>query len=133
MKYSFRHFRSSGVTEDAMTELKNLLTSVANLEDAKPDKQVKAFFSKKDRAEAEAIRANALREVDDSDSSCDEEDNIWFKNLDYKKPSSSHEKSSSDYRRSNPKKDLVTYLEKKNEVSNFHKRLIINLYIIFDY
>ncbi|CAG7816495.1 unnamed protein product, partial [Allacma fusca] len=65
--------RASGISEEETTELENLLTSISKLQEAKLDKKVKALYSRKDQAEAQALRATALIEVRESDSSGDED------------------------------------------------------------
>lgn len=113
-----------------MSELIVLLTSVSTLEETKSDKKLAALYSKKDRAEANAIRSSALADVGDSDSSDDSE----AVNQEAKKSRKSQRYSDdededddddldlgSKRRRSNPKKDLVVYLERKSEVIEFTK------------
>lgn len=68
-----------------MTELQELLTNVAQLEDAKPDKQVKALYSRKDTSEADAIRSEALALVQDSDSE-DDNSSAYNSNLNARNP-----------------------------------------------
>ncbi|KAJ6642644.1 hypothetical protein Bhyg_07597 [Pseudolycoriella hygida] len=56
--------RTSGASEEELSELKVLLTNVAKLEEAKPTKQLKTLYSTKDRNEAEAIRKSVLEGVE---------------------------------------------------------------------
>lgn len=93
-----------------MSELNNLLTSIAKLEETKPDKQLKTLYSKKDKDKAEAERSKALQVVDDSsDDSIEAEgetSDFDFEG-DWKKGRFSN---------ANPKHRLVNFLEKKSEV-----------------
>lgn len=104
---------SSGVGEDNVSALQELLTSVFKLEEAKPSKSLKSLYSTKDREEAESIRNNALDEIEsegekeNSDASTDD--------FDFG-PTKRHKGNS------NPKKDLVNFLEKKASVI-FYRRV----------
>lgn len=60
-------FCSSGIDEADMTELQKLLTSVYQLQQVKPDKQVMAAYSREGRYEADAIRSAAVIAVQDSE------------------------------------------------------------------
>lgn len=135
-------FFRSGTYE--MTELQELLTSVAQLEEVKPDKEVKALYSRKDRSEAEAIRSEALALVQDSDSEDDNSNlnarspivnsgssnvnadnsnavrNVVNSNHSNRGLLSAHLNSNdgpSSYQRPNVKRELVSYLERKAEVT----------------
>lgn len=135
--FGFCVWLSSGVSEEEMSDLKNLLTSVSKLEEAKPELKLKLneLYSKKDKDEAQAIRASALVQISsDSDSELDElHRNKPSKpkkaklDLDFgrgrsmspdPKPSTSSNPGPQlpDDRRTNPKKDLVKYLENKAKV-----------------
>lgn len=107
---------SSGISEEEMTKLQTLLTSVSNLEAVKPNKQLKSLYSKKDRDQAEAERSKALEQVD-SDSSDDyrgEKKHTETNNED--EDFEFGPKKGRGPGPSNPKQALVKYLEKKNEV-----------------
>lgn len=65
-----------GVSEEEMSDLEKLLTSVSELEEKKPEIQLNELYSKKDKAEAEAIRASALVEVSSSSDSESDNDDI---------------------------------------------------------
>lgn len=121
-----------------MSELNVLLTGVSLLESTKPDKQLKSLYSRKDKDEAEAIRARALQdaskiedpflrseaieeieeELGDAESrkrraeKSKEKDDVSDKDFEF----GPNPKAGKFEGPSNPKKDLVKYLEKKNEV-----------------
>ncbi|XP_037051792.1 uncharacterized protein LOC119085481 [Bradysia coprophila] len=105
-----------------MTEIKNLLTSVSELEEKKPDLPTNKLYSLIDKSKAEAVRDGALLEISDSDSDNDDIKTSKIKPLSKKQKtdkSPEDEKSNSsksDGRITNPKKDLVFYLEKKSKV-----------------
>lgn len=121
LKKSQQIICSSGVGEEKMTALQTLLTSVSKLEEAKPDKMLKALYSTKDREKAVSVRDKVLEDIvtDSSDS----------ENGKNRSDTSTDEKSNDDFefgptkgktvRNSNPKKDLVNYLEAKNKVTYF--------------
>lgn len=71
---------SSGIDEADMTEVQKLTTSVAKLQELKPNKQTKTLYSRTDRSEADAIRAGAVLVVEDSDNS--EDDSFYGFNSD---------------------------------------------------
>lgn len=104
-----------------MTKLQELLTNVSKMEATKPDKQLKSLYSKKDREEGEAERSKALDavEVDSSDTENGENDSVGAAEADEKQSDKNFEFGpTTGQRPSNPKRELVKYLEKKSEVSS---------------
>ncbi len=125
----------SSVSEKQMSQLKTLLTKVSELEEQKPDLQLSKLYSKKDKAEADAIRGSPLIDVSDSDSSDSDNDDVKRPrepaakkskfvrersvSTDYEKLESTSKagcQKSHDSRITNPRKDLVNYLERKSNV-----------------
>ncbi len=99
--------------EEKVSALQELLTSVSKLEETKPSKSLKSLQSTKRREDADSIRNNALDEIEsasEKESSDDSTDDFDFG------PSKRHKGNS------NPKKDLVNFLEKKMEVT-FYRRV----------
>ena len=114
---------SSGISEEEMDELKKLLTSVAKLQDVKPSTSMKKLYSKSERNEAEIVRNEALKEVDDEDlSSCDESEILVVKNSDENNNGKEDEQEEDSFvtpkrpRMTHHKKDLIQFLESKSEV-----------------
>lgn len=93
-----------------MSTLKNLLTSVAKLEETKPNNQLKSLYSSKGRNEAEAERSEVLDQIDLPSSDDEQFDDEVEKDQD-----DFTSKKGSSSQASNPKKSLISFLEKKNQ------------------
>lgn len=91
------------------------------MEEAKPSKTLKALYSTNDRNKAESVRNEALEVMDNDTSDSD--------NGRMSSDTSTDEKGNDDFEfgpgkggqvhNSNPKRELVKFLEKKNEVISF--------------
>ncbi|KAJ6639281.1 hypothetical protein Bhyg_12024 [Pseudolycoriella hygida] len=99
---------NSSSSENEAATFRELLEKVVKLEEATPNKQLKSR-TKNDREEAEIERSNALSAIDGSSSdeskssiNDDLKDDFEFGPKKARKPS-------------NPKKDLIKYLEKKSK------------------
>lgn len=105
----------SGTSDAELTKLQLLLTNVAKLEEAKPNKQLKSLYARKDKDEAEAERSRALVAVEDSsdDEPLNQEEAKKDGTDDFDFESESHK---GRFQNSNPKQQLVKYLESKSDV-----------------
>lgn len=87
------------------------------MEEAKPSKELRTLYSKNGKEEAEEERTRALEAVSDSsedERECDQENPDDF---DYEKDKQKKDKQKeSRFGKSDPKQQLVKYLETKSEV-----------------
>ncbi|KAJ6642646.1 hypothetical protein Bhyg_07599 [Pseudolycoriella hygida] len=120
--------RTSGASEEELSELKVLLTNVAKLEEAKPTKQLKTLYSTKDRNEAEAIRKSVLEGVEGletrdlvdpvSEEQESEEESDWHTDVNRKRKCDDLDDFDFSYKTSKPtssKSSLLMYLQNKSE------------------
>lgn len=92
--------------------MEHLLISVAKLEEKKPTKQLKALFSRKDRAEGEAMRRSAFEEAEIGGW----DDDNWVPNDNETESDEEFQFGPNKVGRPNPKNQLVNYLKDKNDV-----------------
>lgn len=108
---------SSGTSAEQLTKLEVLLFIVEKLEEAKPDKQLKSLYSKKDKSDAEAERSKALEEISDSSDEDESETRPGHSKDKNVKDDFEFDTKESRFQDSNPKNKLVQYLENKNAVT----------------
>jgi len=141
-----------------MSELNVWLTNVSKLEETKPNKQLKSLYSRKDRSEADAIRAEALEGVDNPlrrEKILEELEFAALEKAEFEESRKRKLEESKDGddvddmkdfefgpkhgrfdQPTNSKKDLVTYLEAKSKVislcnSKLSRHTIVSINMCF--